>query len=1734
MGKHNNHQLTKELIPQCLKNLPDLESNCATIPHAGGKIVISMQPLTPNVPIIEIRGKYMLSSQFRQQQAISPTGSGIRNHQYNKKPGPFIFFYRLPNDDEICIDTRTYGNDARFVRRSCRPNSEVLHSIEKGTIHLYIVSLTQIANGTEITIKHEPHDLAMIARGTTIVPTSTICACGCPKDCVFSLPPPTPPTTPLPFTTTTKSKKVNGHLLDDSGHPVRRTKNMNSRGRSTSSSGDSSLGMLSPNTTQMVQMPTLIASPGIQTMPTAALLSPMGQQSNHPILNSNSPISLSIASPQQLPPPSPQPLASPVPLVAIAPAPMVIVPELMAVVHTSPMVYERLKETTHSPVRPQTLDILPTTTEMLPYQQHPQVERMIQQQLIMSPPQNPPLSSPAPVITPVELRMSPQVAANQTKLPSPQKNNASPYKKTPLKGRAITFSEEPTTPTSIMMMSSSPTKLSPLAPHAPPPSMTQIVAATVAATPVSDVDQPDGVILYSPQPLQHQSSVVSITSVPSLPPTPTPSGDETTAPPLVISGPAGAPVSVASSRSTTTTREPKDKEKDNSPKLTREERKMQAIMKAFEKMEKNQERKQQQKQNKTGSSSTTTTTTSTVSSTATKRRNSSPSSPGGGLLGLSGKRSGKDDEHGEKSYNPRKKKRKGSKSYQHMNTSQKKVRRRSRMNSGDSDLLTSEESTPLLSPPLPLNHTHNGNLLNHHHHNHLGFTSADTTKTNDSSVNSAAGLLLALSHSQQLDTGSQSSVGGSVLPPQHMTTGTPPHVSSTCLLIEAACAPLEQTTTTTTITTPDIEVKYKGKTKKSIMNDWLNQEADIVEQKLLLEQQQQKAELKSHIHLQQQHQQQQQVNNEQAFDNLMHEAVSLCHFNNATYTATTINQQDEPENLTMVTKKVEDFIYHNDLHHHQEHTSSSSVATDLDIKWPTIQTTSASLNYTSYPDGSGGSTAMQFATPTNCSGSGGMSSGGSAAKKRWLRQAISEECNDDITSPPNGFMTPLKKRRVIRECSESTNTSVDELASPLTSSHPTFGHNFSAENSNFNFLVTKTPSDDDILSHVKDELTTVEDIKFEVKPEEKVEVKHFVDVPEPPAAPPPTVIVEDVKVKVELEMEEDETHYDETPTTLEQQSEDFVEPQPTPCVVAEPDDEIDIVNSPPSGEQIIAEDNLVKIEPEDDDVPDMKIDVEDNSLVPEEEPFVHMVDIETPVKVETIDEQQSTEDDNDPPSSDEVSIGVEVKQEIDDLNQDSSLQTEIIEGGESPIKVEAEIMRTEETIETKPILIERQPELSPQIDAIKSESDPVVLEESPTVLEAVRPITPVATPIVAVKPEVKITAIKIEEDTGVSEALDSNEDEIADIQKRLHSFHTENLFILKSRNKKTKPLLVKIEQQKRAGSPLSPPSSAQVTTPTSTKSAKKSSVHLNFDLNVEADSETVSVKLKEERVDDVIGTPSLPPQPSIVASLKDEKKEERHTRWDKPDESRFNLGVTIIPETPGPVVGTTIYPMSYMTTSSSTNPGYSTVVEPPTIHIPPNTPASHLQYYNAFYNKFTATTVASNVGGTINPSSADENIATLKSKYPSFSLLGDYLEAGSGVASAPGTIMGGVTKSSSFGGGSTLLDTQQPTSYYSVGATAGATTSLISNFLNKSYSTVGGVTSAALAGTSIADQQLGVVGGGIALMASGSLPNVLQAPSLIPTPQKILTRTQSADPRLNPNLNTPEPPPAPKRKVNYQ
>ncbi|KAG5836113.1 hypothetical protein ANANG_G00251150 [Anguilla anguilla] len=104
------------------------------------KILRAARDLDPDTLIIEYRGKVMLKQQFE-----------VNGHFF-KKPYPFVLFYSKFDEVEMCVDARTFGNDARFIRRSCTPNAEVRHMIAEGMIHLCIYAVTHITKDCEVTI----------------------------------------------------------------------------------------------------------------------------------------------------------------------------------------------------------------------------------------------------------------------------------------------------------------------------------------------------------------------------------------------------------------------------------------------------------------------------------------------------------------------------------------------------------------------------------------------------------------------------------------------------------------------------------------------------------------------------------------------------------------------------------------------------------------------------------------------------------------------------------------------------------------------------------------------------------------------------------------------------------------------------------------------------------------------------------------------------------------------------------------------------------------------------------------------------------------------------------------------------------------------------------------------------------------------------------------------------------------------------------------------------------------------------------------------------------------------------------------------------------------------------------------------------------------------------------------------------------------------------------------------
>jgi len=98
----------------------------------------------------------------------------------NITPEPFAFFYQVPRSGFcISIDCRKYGNEARFVRRSCKPNSEIRHIISGGKLLVYIVATQSISTEEEITIPHEFSSITKSANANYKVLSPPLpCSCG--------------------------------------------------------------------------------------------------------------------------------------------------------------------------------------------------------------------------------------------------------------------------------------------------------------------------------------------------------------------------------------------------------------------------------------------------------------------------------------------------------------------------------------------------------------------------------------------------------------------------------------------------------------------------------------------------------------------------------------------------------------------------------------------------------------------------------------------------------------------------------------------------------------------------------------------------------------------------------------------------------------------------------------------------------------------------------------------------------------------------------------------------------------------------------------------------------------------------------------------------------------------------------------------------------------------------------------------------------------------------------------------------------------------------------------------------------------------------------------------------------------------------------------------------------------------------------------------------------------------
>nr|CAH8830614.1 unnamed protein product [Trichobilharzia regenti] len=134
--------------------------------------LIASEDIHPRTPIIEYRGNCLLLSEYSDM------------YDYRKHYNPFVLFYKSLPKLPLCVDARKYGNEARFIRRSCTPNSEVRHCISFSNdahgspvphLRLVVVASRLIPKSSEITL---PFDFDYTACRYVVK-----CACvlkGCP------------------------------------------------------------------------------------------------------------------------------------------------------------------------------------------------------------------------------------------------------------------------------------------------------------------------------------------------------------------------------------------------------------------------------------------------------------------------------------------------------------------------------------------------------------------------------------------------------------------------------------------------------------------------------------------------------------------------------------------------------------------------------------------------------------------------------------------------------------------------------------------------------------------------------------------------------------------------------------------------------------------------------------------------------------------------------------------------------------------------------------------------------------------------------------------------------------------------------------------------------------------------------------------------------------------------------------------------------------------------------------------------------------------------------------------------------------------------------------------------------------------------------------------------------------------------------------------------------------------
>src|SRR5271156_3565088 len=112
--------------------------------------IFADEPMTENDLITDFTGYIGLQGDYKNDP--------INQYSTLQRPKQFVLF-SPPNTLDLYVDARLYGNDARYVRRSCFPNARVAlvfipNGPERG-IHFGLFSTRNIKTREEITIGHD-------------------------------------------------------------------------------------------------------------------------------------------------------------------------------------------------------------------------------------------------------------------------------------------------------------------------------------------------------------------------------------------------------------------------------------------------------------------------------------------------------------------------------------------------------------------------------------------------------------------------------------------------------------------------------------------------------------------------------------------------------------------------------------------------------------------------------------------------------------------------------------------------------------------------------------------------------------------------------------------------------------------------------------------------------------------------------------------------------------------------------------------------------------------------------------------------------------------------------------------------------------------------------------------------------------------------------------------------------------------------------------------------------------------------------------------------------------------------------------------------------------------------------------------------------------------------------------------------------------------------------------------